>query len=138
MKSIAVICLKMSSKNKHAREYYKIKKLRDTLRSVHILSKLDQFAREELVSTTFRRNIRLIADIAKNYLEGFIPCTREERTKLKAYEKELQDLASTTRFTHGCEREKKIINGNGGNLLPLLIPPLMRVMEPILKQELSK
>lgn len=138
MKLIPVIRFKMPSKNKRAREFSKTEKLKDTLRSVDRLSKLTHHIREEIISTTFRRNIILIAAISKNYLDGLIPCTREERKKLKAFEKELQDLASTTRFTHGCVREKKIINRNGGNLLPLLIPPVMRVMEPILRQELAE
>lgn len=129
----------MSGKNRRSVEFYKTEKLKDTLRSVDRLSKLeDRFAREELVSTTLRRNIILIADIAKHYLNGLIPCTNEERAKLKVYEKELQALASTTRFTHGCRREKEIILGNGGNLLGLLIPPVMRAVDPFLKQDLTK
>ena len=76
----------------------------------------------------------VLADIAKQILNGRITVDPSIKAKLSRYKNSIRSLASSSKAI----QRKRIINQQGGAILPLLIKPALTALATILANRLSK
>ena len=76
----------------------------------------------------------VLADIAKQILNGTITVEPSIRAKLSRYKNSIRSLASSSKAI----QRKRLINQKGGAILPLLIKPALTALATILANRFSK
>ena len=91
------------------------------------LSVCDNKTCKQVIHSSDKDLVKCICECALNILQGNIPISQKEKSKLQKHKSDLRSLASDKPLT-----EKKRIIQKGNGFLPMLLGPLLAALGPLL------
>ena len=85
--------------------------------------------RKAILATCHVDLIKCLAEISLNVLKGVVPINGEQKKKLRRYKSVLRALADKR---VPLKKKKEKLNQRGGNLLSLLLPPVLSTLGSLL------
>ena len=79
--------------------------------------------------------IKCISEAALNVVKGNVPISKRKLVKLHKYQQSLNHLAKKSK---SLASKKRLLNQQGGALLPLLIPPVLGFLASLAAKKVSK
>ncbi len=103
--------------------------MRENSEFLRVLSKSNRKQRKAILEHCHNELIKCICEISLNLLRGVIPISKSQKDKLKRYKSILRDLIDKKK---SIKHKRKQLSQSGGNLLTLLIPPVLSVLGNLL------
>ena len=91
------------------------------------LSVCDNKTCKQVIHSSDKELVKCICECVLNVLQGNIPVSQKEKSKLQKYKSDLRSLASDKPLT-----EKKRIIQKGNGFLPMLLGPVLAALGPLL------
>ena len=98
---------------------------------LRVLARASKTQRKAILETCHIDLIKCLAEISLNVLEGVVPISPIEKKKLKRYKSLLRSLADKK---VSLKKKKTKLNQSGGNLLTLLLPPVLSALGSLLSK----
>lgn len=93
-----------------------------------LLAKSSAKQRQAILDAAGKELLKSVCECAYNLLRGNISLSKTQKRKLAAKKKTLRDL---TAKKVSLKRKREIILQRGGNLLSVLLPPIIQTLEKI-------
>ena len=104
-------------------------RMKHNLDLLRVLAKSNKRQRKAILETCHVDLIKCLAEISLNFLRGIVPVDKTQKKKLKRYRRLLHALADTK---VSLQSKKEQLNQRGGNLLTLLLPPVLSTLGNLL------
>ena len=92
---------------------------------LRVLARSTPKQRKAILATCHIDLIKCLAEISLNVLQGVVPINAKQKKKLKRYKSVLRALADKR---VSLKKKKAKLNQSGGNLLSLLLPPVLSTL----------
>ena len=96
---------------------------------LRVLARSSPKQRKAILATCHVDLIKCLAEISLNVLQGVVPVNESQKKKLRRYKSLLRALADKK---VPLKRKKEKLNQSGGNLLTLLLPPVLSALGSLL------
>ena len=96
---------------------------------LRVLARASKKQRKAILETCHIDLVKCLAEISLNVLEGVVPISPTQKKKLKRYKSLLRSLADKK---VSLKKKKTKLNQSGGNLLTLLLPPVLSALGSLL------
>ena len=104
-------------------------RIKHNLDLLRVLAKSNRKQRKAILETCHVDLIKCLAEISLNFLRGIIPINELQKKKLRRYRRLLHALADKN---VSLKIKKEHLNQSGGNLLALLLPPVLSTLGSLL------
>lgn len=96
---------------------------------LNILKKSTPSNRKRLIKEASPQLVKIISECCLNLLKGNIPVSKNQKTKLKKYQKAIRKLGNSKKLS--IKARKNILIQKGG-FLPLILGPLLGSVIPLI------
>lgn len=104
-------------------------RMRNNLDLLNVLARSNKKQRKAILQNCHVDLVKCLAEISLNLVRGVIPINASQKKKLKRYRRVLHALADKK---VSLTTKRKELNQHGGNLLTLLLPPVLSTLGSLL------